>query len=81
MKSKRERERERERERAREFFIGETLHHGRQRTISDAFSSMSSDKLMLFLGCQCVNIVQGDDNADFSNLATLVHSRLARESF
>ena len=26
-----------------------------------------------------MNIVQGDGNADFSDLATLVHSRLARE--
>ena len=45
-----EKEREREREK---FFIVET-YHGRQRTISDAFSFMSSDKLMLFLGCQCL---------------------------
>ena len=43
-----------EKEKEREFFIGETSHHGRQRTISDAFSSMSSDKLMLFPGCQCL---------------------------
>ena len=43
-----------EKEREREFFIVETSHHGRQRTISDAFSFMFSDKLMLFLGCQCL---------------------------
>ena len=46
-------EKEREREREREFFIGENSHHGCQRTISNAFS-MSSDKLMLFLGCHCL---------------------------
>ena len=28
-----------------------------------------------------MNIVQGDGNADFNDLATLVHSRLAQESF
>ena len=33
------------------------------------------------MSCQCMNIVQGDGNAVFSHLATLVHSRLTRESF
>ena len=68
---------EKKRERERENSLSVKLpHHGRQSTISDAFPSMSSNKLILFLSCQCVNIVQGDGNADFSDLATLVHSRL-----
>ena len=51
----------------------------------DASPSMISDKLILptqlqclEMSCQCVNIVQGDV---FSHLATLVHSKPARESF
>ena len=53
-----------------------------------ASPSMISDKLILptqlqclEMSCQCVNIVQGDGNLVFSHLATLVHSKPARESF
>ena len=84
MKSKRKRKKERE----REFFIVDTSHHGRERMNSVASPSMFSDKLILLLSfqclemsCQCVNIVQGDGNAVFSHVAILVHSKLARESF
>ena len=54
----------------------------------DVSPSMISDKLILpsqlqclEMSCQCVNIVQGNANTDFSHLATLVHSKPARESF
>ena len=46
MKSKRKRER------AREFFIVDSSHHGRERMNSDASPAMSSDKLILLLGFQ-----------------------------
>ena len=54
----------------------------------DASLSMISDILILptqlqclEMNCQCVNIVQGDGNTVFSQLATLVHSKPAWESF
>ena len=50
--------------------------------------SMISNKLILpsqlqclGMSCQCMNIVQGDVNTVFRHLATLVHSKPARESF
>ena len=53
-----------------------------------ASPSMISNKLILpsqlkclEMSCQCVNIVQGDVNTVFRHLATLVHSKPARESF
>ena len=54
----------------------------------DVSPSMISDKLILpsqlqclEMSCQYVNIVQGNGNTVFSHLATLVHSKPAREGF
>ena len=80
---------ERERERESEGILYRRYyHHRREHMNGDASPSMISDKLILpsqlqclEMSCQCVNIVQGDGNAVFSHLATLVHSKPARESF
>ena len=77
-----------EKERARERILyRRNDRHRRERMDSDASPSMISDKLILptqlqclEMSCQYVNIVQGDDDTVFSHLATLVHSKPARES-
>ena len=83
MKSKRKRERENS--------LSRYYHHRRERMNGDPPPSMFSNKLILpsqksqlqclEMSCQCVNIVQGDVNTVFRHLATLVHSKPARESF
>ena len=69
-------EKEREQER---ILYRQNDRHRRERMDGDASPSMISDKLILEMSCQCVNIVQGDVNTVFSHLATLVHSKSARK--
>ena len=81
IKSKRKRERER-------VLFRRNDRHRRERMDGDASPSMISDKLILpmqlqclEMSCQCMNIVHGDGNTVFSHLATRVHSKPARVSF